>query len=125
MERRDQRRDDADLRAAEAGADREDEQRRRDRERDLRQSDDEPRAAERPVHAGEEPGVERLRVRRRDARQEAEGAAVDERLRERSLFSTYSSRIDPRSIASTSSRGSAATAATPSQTRGAAGRGIR
>ena len=49
---------------------------------DLREPHHDPRAVERPVEPGEEPGVERLGVRRRDPGQEAERAARDERPRE-------------------------------------------
>ena len=56
--------------------------RRRGRDRDLREPDDEPVAAEDPVERDQEAAVERLGVRRRDAREEAERPARDERLRE-------------------------------------------
>ena len=54
----------------------------RDGDDDLRDPDGEPRPAERQVDPGEEPAVERLRVRGRDAGEEAERPVVDERRRE-------------------------------------------
>ena len=83
VQRRDEGGDDADPDRREVPADREHEQRRDDREGDLGEPDDDPRAVERPVEGGEEPCVERLRVGGRDLGQEAERPARDERPRER------------------------------------------
>ena len=74
--------DEADARRAEPRPDREDDECRRDRDGDLREPDREPRATERQVDRREEPAVERLRVRRRDAGEEAERPVIDERRRE-------------------------------------------
>ena len=82
MQRRDQRGDEPDARRPQPRADLEDDERGRDGDDDLRDPDREPRAAEREVERGEEPAVERLRVRRGDVREEAERPVVDERLRE-------------------------------------------
>ena len=82
MQRRDERRDDADTGRAEARADLEHEERGDDRYDRLRDAHRQPRPAERQVEAGEEPAVERLRVGGRNAGEEAEGAVVDERGRE-------------------------------------------
>ena len=79
MQRRDQRGDEADAGRAQPRPDLEDDERGRDRDDDLRDPDGEPRAAEREVEAGEEPAVERLRVRGRNVGQEAERPVVDER----------------------------------------------
>ena len=59
-----------------------DDERRRDRDERLREPDHEPVPAEHPVERREEEGVERLRVRRGDARDEADRSARDERARE-------------------------------------------
>ena len=82
MERRDDRGDEADAGRAEPRADREDDERGRDGDDDLCDADREPRASEREVDPREEPAVQRLRVRRRDAGKEPERAVVDERRRE-------------------------------------------
>ena len=82
VQRRDRRGDEADAGRAEPRPDREDDQRRRDRDGDLREPDREPRATERQVDRREEPAVERLCVRRRDAGKEAERPVIDERRRE-------------------------------------------
>ena len=78
----DDRRDHAGAARQHARADRVDEQRGRRRDEDLREADRPPLAPEDPVDRDEEEAVERLRVRRRLARDEAERPVVDERRRE-------------------------------------------
>ena len=74
--------DEPDAGRLQARADREDDERGRDGDDDLGDADREPRAAEREVDPREEPAVQRLRVRGRDAGEEAERAVVDECRRE-------------------------------------------
>ena len=78
----DDRRDTPARRDEHARADRVDEQRGRRRDQDLRDADGPPVAPEDPVDRDQEEAVERLRVRGRFTRDEAERAVMDERLRE-------------------------------------------
>ena len=79
MERRDGRSDDAHLERDDAPPDLQDEHRRQRGEHDVRDPHDEPVPLEHLIQPGEEPGVQRLRVAGRPARNEAERAARDER----------------------------------------------
>ena len=82
VQRRDQRADEPDAKRHDPPADLEHDERGERGDHDVRDPDDQPVALEDPVEAGEEPRVERLRVRGRAVRQEAERTARDERLRE-------------------------------------------
>ncbi len=82
VQRRQQRRDEPDPPVDDAPADLVDEPRRRDRHRGVREPDHEPVAVEHPVERDQEEAVERLRVRRRDPRDEPVRPAVEERQRE-------------------------------------------
>jgi hypothetical protein len=82
VERGDRRADDPDLKRGHPPADLEHDRRGQRSDGDLRDPDHEPVPLEDLVEAREEPGIERLRVSRRPARQEPERSARDERLRE-------------------------------------------
>ncbi len=82
VERRDESSDEPDADGPQPRADLENDERRCDRDHDLRDPDGEPLAAEREVKGREEPAVERLRVGGRDVGDEAEGPVVDQRRRE-------------------------------------------
>ena len=82
MQRRQQRRDEPDAGVEHPPPDLVDEPRRRDRDEHLREPDHEPVPVEHPVERDQEEAVQRLRVGRRDPRDEAVRPAVEERLRE-------------------------------------------
>ena len=82
VQRGDERRDQAGGQRVDSTAKLENEQRCGDRNEHLRDADDGPRAAERPVERCQEEGIQRLGVAGRNAGNEAEGAAVCERPRE-------------------------------------------
>ncbi len=82
VQRGERRGDDADPLRGDPAADLVDEERRRDRDERLREPDHEPVPLEDPVERREEEGVERLRVRRGHARDEADRSARHERARE-------------------------------------------